>query len=232
MYILGDIHGELFSLVKFWSNPDEQFCIQLGDWGFWFSNEETPDENNTIDFIERHLTEKDKFIFTILGNHDCWPRYFNLPTVKKCSAKCWQIRPHIYAVQKGEILMIEEKRCLCIGGADSIDKDWRLTYEREHNEKIWWKEETIGEDAIENAEKNLSKFNGKVDYVFTHSSPGFAVQKLFTNPTISSSERRLDDLFGNIQFNCWYCGHLHTSQVLNKHEKELRILGINEVHII
>lgn len=228
MYILSDIHGELKPLMDFLYS-DERFCIQLGDWGLWFSNEENALEESDLDLIEKIAASRDKFIFTILGNHECWPRYMALPTVKVKGAKCWKIRSHIFAVQKGEILSIEGKNCLCVGGADSIDKDWRLQYEKEKEQKIWWKEEEIGEEDIENAKQNLSKLNGKVDFVFTHTPPAFLVSKLFTQPNLSNSEIRLDAILNECDFGCWYCGHLHTTASYKKYGKEIRVLCINEV---
>lgn len=235
MYILSDIHGELVPIKNFISST-EKYCLQLGDFGFIFDEKETRSESYTLDAMNSELERTDKIIFTILGNHECWPRYFAMDIVTIFKARCWKIRSNIYAVCPGEILNIEGKTFLCVGGADSHDKNWRLDYKRMNKVAIWWKEEAISYEDMANAANNLEKYKSKVDYVCSHTPPRHMCNKIYMDWTRSEdetiSEDYLDCLLEYAEFKVWYCGHVHRHYNLSFFDSELIALNIDEVVII
>lgn len=231
MYLLGDIHGYSGEIINF-VNSKEKYCIQLGDFGFIFSEIISGDERLKIDLIQEYLAKKDKILFTILGNHDCWPYYYNLDVVYMFGAKCWKVTDNIYAIIPGEIIEIENKTFLCIGGANSMDIEWRLRYKKDNGIDIWWEEEEISESDIENAMRNLEKVNYTVDYVCTHCEPETFCYKYFDNHISSASEKRLDKILDIVNFNKWFGGHIHMSCDMEICGKKITTLGIDEKIIV
>jgi Icc-related predicted phosphoesterase len=236
MLILSDIHADTNSIML-WAKSNwmaglhnEKYCIQLGDFGFWFSNQTDASEERVLDYLEKVLEDNDKYLFTILGNHDCWPRYLALETCEDFGFKTWKLRERIHAIQPGEIVSLEGKTFLCIGGADSHDKEWRAEYEKLNGEAIWWEEETITNDDIVNALKNLHLRNCKVDYVLTHCPPETFVWKaeLYPNPIIANSEKQLEKILNVVKFKHWYCGHVHMSANVTAGKKEITSLKIDD----
>ena len=237
MLILQDIHAETDMILN-WAHPSdwlkfsqEKYCIQLGDFGFWFSNKIDEIEENILDYINGVLKENGKVLFTILGNHDCWPRYLKLETCNDWDFKTWKLRDCIYAIQPGEIVQLEEKTFLCIGGADSHDKEWRAEYEKLNVEAIWWAEETISDTDIETAKKNLEARDFKVDYVLTHCPPATFIAKsnLYPNPIYANSEKKLDEILEIATFKEWLCGHVHQSCEIETGGKKITSLKIDEI---
>lgn len=226
MYLLGDIHGESAALYRWVFLGSEPYCIQLGDFGFIFEEKESSSENKILDMLETDLKDMGKTLFTILGNHECWPRYMEMETVEIFGAKCWKVRPHIYAIQKGEVITIEGKSYLCIGGANSSDVDWRIKYKHTYGINIWWPEEQIEVEDIDNALYNCP--NKKVDYVLTHTPPGNVIYKIFNSTYFSESELQLDKIYCDFDFTHWYCAHLHLHDESSYFGKNCTVLDIDE----
>lgn len=237
MLILSDIHADTTMLFD-WAHPSdffkfsqEKYCIQLGDFGFWFSNKTNEVEETSLDYINGVLKENGKVLFTILGNHDCWPRYLKLETCNDWDFKTWKLRDCIYAIQPGEVVQLEGKTFLCIGGADSHDKEWRAEYEKLNGEAIWWAEETISDTDIETAKKSLEARDFKVDYVLTHCPPATFIAKanLYPNPIYANSEKKLDEILEIATFKEWLCGHVHKSCEIETGGKKITSLRIDGI---
>lgn len=231
MLILSDIHGDMNAVSTWATLVDEKYCIQLGDFGMWFSETTNTDEEFCLNYIEEMCKATDKYLFSILGNHDCWPRYLKLETSSDWDFKTWKLRDHIYIIQPGEIVNLEGKTFLCIGGADSLDKEWRAEYEKTNGVKIWWTEEAITAADITNAKINLAKYGNKVDYILTHCEPATFIYKcnLFRTPYATESERKLDELLSFVDFKVWYGAHVHTSCEVETGGKKIVTLKIDEV---
>ncbi len=65
----------------------------------------------------------------------------------------------------GEIYQINGRKIFTMGGVLSIDKEWRTP------DKSWWTKEVINQNDMENAWKNLAKYENSVDIVITHTCP-------------------------------------------------------------
>lgn len=232
MYILSDIHGEPGPIGNWLKNSKEKYCIQLGDFGFIFSVSPSLSEEAMLDQFSEKLIKKDRYLFTVLGNHENWPRIMAMEQVECMGAKCWKIRDRIYAVQPGEILNLEGKTILCIGGADSHDKDWRRVFEIQYGFPIWWAEEAITEGDISRARYNLEKYNFCVDYICTHCPPYTVSCKLFEYAKQYKSELLLDKILEQVEFSDWFCGHVHENFWATCGGKDISILGINEYVVV
>lgn len=224
--LIGDIHGEVRSLIRF-INSNEKYCIQLGDFGLIFDN--TEDEKYVLDYLEDLLSQKDKYIFTILGNHENYDFYDKLPESFFMGTKVKKYTNHIMAVCRGEILTLDGKSFLCLGGADSHDKEWRMEYEKINQKKIWWEQEIISEEDIQNAYDNLEWTSGKVDFILSHTPPACFCYQLYKDGVFSKSELLLEQLLNVAEFDTWYCGHVHTSACKSIGESAIVSLNIDEM---
>ena len=113
---------------------------------------------------------------------------------------------HIRWLKRGTVKIFENKKCLFIGGAESLDKDRRI----EH--LSWWKEESIAEEDIKSIEKD------NYDYVFTHCAPRSTLDEylylladfIFDQDAIShNSEDKLELIKNSVTFDQWWFGHYH-----------------------
>lgn len=199
----GDIHGEWRKLVF---NLTERYKIKnasvfiLGDIGMGFDNSYKYDFQR----ISKKLEKNDITLYSIRGNHDD-PRYFNGDLKVNTY-------PRIKFLKDYEVIEVEGVRILPIGGAISIDKDWRLEEERSSKKKIYWEDEDIIRE---------SKFDINVDVVISHESPlsfdPILIRDKDLNEnlykSILNSRKYLDTVLLNISDNCkrWYFGHYHRS---------------------
>lgn len=237
MILLSDIHGNSYMIKLLCSDSiyeNEKYILQLGDFGFIFDEQESEEENISLNYINRLLENNNKTLFTILGNHECWSRYLDMVTCFDWDFKTWKIRDSIYVIQPGEIVNLEGKTILCVGGADSIDKSWRLQYAQKYKEKIWWFEETISDNDMYNAYHNLEKYDNKVDYICTHCEPYtfMAKSQIVSNPLPTRSEMLLDGLLSVVEFKKWYGGHVHATCEIETGGKIIKSLGIDVIERI
>ena len=199
IYITGDTHGDidyqkLLSLKK--KNVSyEDYLIICGDAGICWS----------IESFQYHLDLYNDIGCTIIfidGNHENFEMLNNLPVVEYCGALMHQVDKHIFHVMRGEIMILENKSFLCLGGAVSIDKMYRTPY------VSWWPEEEITYHDIDNALSNLQKVNYKVDYVITHCVDTPTVIKAFSfRRDICTDQLNFIDKV--VEYRHWYFGHYH-----------------------
>ena len=215
-------------------DQDKNFMIILGDFGLvWNDKGETPEEKSNLDILNNRS-------FTTLfidGNHDCHSRLREYPTGIWHGGKVHFIRPHVIHLMRGQVYEIEGKTFFAFGGASSHDiqdgildpndfvdyDDFRRTYrEWNHQHKLfrvkgisWWPEELPSEEEMEEGLKNLSLHNNSVDYILTH-SPYTSLLKqmdggsgLYKNDILTDYLQKIKQ---NVDYNCWFCGHMHVNQ--------------------
>lgn len=142
--------------------------MQLGDFGMW---EHEREGERFLHKVSTHLVKNDLELFWIDGNHDnhplLWEKY---PPVEDEFGFC-PIRPNLWYVPRGTVWEWGEVRCLGLGGAWSIDSQWRLQAEKSRNAPgtLWWPTEMIREQDVADAIRNLDGLT--VDIMFTHDCP-------------------------------------------------------------
>ncbi len=95
----------------------------------------------------------------------------------------------IYRLMRGQIFNLEGISVLSMGGALSKDRSEAGKY------WVWWPEQEISDTDIREAEGNLMRIGGKVEYVFSSSHP-FSWGE--------GGDQKLDRLLGKIKYNGWY----------------------------
>ena len=135
--------------------------IILGDAGInYYLNQEDV-------FLKNVLKRFNMKLFCIRGNYEERPE--NISTYKEADMFGGKIFmedkfPHLIFAKDGEIYNIDNKKILVIGGAYSVDKNYRL-----ENGLPWFKDEQLSK---EEKEKILEKVKGQhFDIVLSHTCP-------------------------------------------------------------
>lgn len=206
---------EYIALHQFHQNFDT--LMICGDFGYTFRGDE--DEDKFLDYIEK---EANFDIIFVDGNHENFPKIYSYPIEQWNNGKVHRIRNNIRHLMRGEIYTINSKTFFVFGGGYSIDKERRLDYEKVYGRKIWWEEEFPTKQEIDNAYKNLEKYNWKVNYIITHSAPTnvlpmvseFFISSLKADIDIVNST--LEDIRQRTDFDHWYFGHYHGNKEFDK----------------
>lgn len=210
-FCVGDLHGSIDfqKLIDFQEKfgnqiTKEDYLIIAGDFGVIWEKEPDAEEKILLDWL-------DMAPWTTLfidGNHENHPRLNSFPETAICGARAHQISKTVYHIIRGEVLEIEDLTILCIGGADSHDKQLRTEGES------WWPEERITEEDIQNARDNLIKHNFEVDFVISHSLPQLMLSRFFPHMKPTHSTHLLDDVFLNLEIRkAWISGHYHEDMI-------------------
>lgn len=189
VYVIGDLHGEfgdLLCMLKRYGISDAAIIV-AGDCGFGFSSEEG--ERCAMQKLRKYCEKSGVSLYFVRGNHDD-PSYFS---GKKFDTEVFRTMPDYSVVTvKGEDGS-DRFGILCVGGATSIDRSWRISgyqqrlleYMRYHggNEQEalanvrrgYWEDEAPVYD--ENALEEILGSGVRIDYVVTHTCPSFCEPK-------------------------------------------------------
>lgn len=222
LFATGDIHGSIDfeKLVDFASQfgdhlTKEDYLMICGDFGIIWTDTQDSEEK----FL---LTWLDKCPWTTLfidGNHENHPRLATFPEVEILGGRAHQISDSVYHIMRGEIIEFENLKLLCIGGADSHDKHFRKEGES------WWSQERITEEDVENARKNLARYDNTVDFVISHSLPRAIQFKIFPYMKPTRSSYMLEQIYYDIDINkAWLSGHYHEDMARQEEGVSFRLI--------
>lgn len=211
--ITGDTHRDFSRFYKL-KKDSNNMLIVLGDVGInYYLNEE--DKN-----YKEYLKKLKLKLFCVRGNHEERPE--NISTYKEVEMFGGKVfiedeYPNLIFAKDGETYNIDGKKILVIGGAYSVDKQYRLL----HGYK-WFKEEQLTKEEMDTI---LAKVKGKhFDIVLTHTCPykyeprEVFMQGLDQSKVDKSMEHFLDEIEEKISYDKWYCGHYHTEKQVDKLE--------------
>ena len=208
--VTGDTHGNIdFNKIKLLSDKKiltmNDYLIIAGDFGaIW--------DKNTLD---SDLSIYENLNFNILfvdGNHENYDLLYSYPTIEMFGAKMHKISDCIYHVLRGEIMSIDNKTFLCIGGAFSSDRRYRRLG------STYWMEEDITDEDIENAKRNLAKVNYEVDYVLTHCVDTLTTMR-YLDFRVSNSTEKLLFIDEKVNYKHWYFGHHHIDKMIDDRKR-------------
>lgn len=208
-YLTGDTHGDFKRIADFCdkhnTTKEDVMCI-LGDAGI----------NHYLSQIDHFLKEflKDLPItlFCIHGNHEERPQ--NIPSYDEME---WnngivyyeEDYPNILFARDGEIFNINGKTILVIGGAYSVDKEYRLM-----NNFMWFEDEQPNEEIKQYVKEQIKK-QEHFDIVLSHTCPIMTqpthmfLQCIDQSKVDKSTELFLQEIADKIDFDNWYFGHFH-----------------------
>ena len=208
-YITGDTHGNFnridYFCQRFETSKEDILCI-LGDAGINYYL------NKKDYMLKQVLQDMPITFFCIHGNHE--ERPFNISTyiTKKWNGGIVYYEeefPNILFAKDGEIYNINGKSILVIGGAYSVDKEYRLL-----KGWSWFKDEQPNKEIVKYIEKQITK-QRYFDIVLTHTCPIKTEPRHMFLPFIDQSkvdkttELLLQRIADWITFDNWYFGHFH-----------------------
>ena len=164
LIVCGDLHGE-FNLLRFIIKSNEfkdSVIVIAGDCGFGF--EKLAYYMNIYNKMKKLLEERNILVLFVRGNHDD-PAYFNNKMINF---------EYFKTIPDYEVLSFSDGfNVLCVGGATSIDRKWRIHKQEDAiYRKLYWEDES---PVYNNGALDTIKANGiNVDMVIAHSSPKFA----------------------------------------------------------
>ena len=223
IHITGDVHGtiDIQKLYKFNTNPfltRDDYLIVCGDIGVCFR----PDE------LEYMIELYSQFRYTVLfvdGNHENFDLLETFETEEWNGGLIRKISDNIFHLLRGQVFTIENKTIFTFGGAESVDKAFRVPY------ISWWPQENFSKSDFDIAYNNLEAHNFKVDYIITHCGDTQMFDKIFKGlrKFKTTDHNQIAQLTKQIKFKHWYFGHYHTDVTIkNKTCLYQKILQIGE----
>ena len=217
LVISGDVHGDFNQLVF-------KLCVQYrmrdtllivaGDCGFGFEKRESYE--NMVKRNGKRMNEANNWIVFVRDNHDN-PAYFDGRTFK---------HKRFIAVPDYAIIQACSHTILCVGGAISIDRQYRMDAWKGKR-----KYSTTGEVSIDDSAKNVywrneaplydekkmeaicSQFT--IDTVVTHTAPSFC--ELFTKGNLHHWIQNDDTLLDDVEAERAAMDKLHEQLVRDHH---------------
>ena len=213
IYITGDKHGDLRSLVEFSQQNNlnkDDIIIILGDAGINYLP-----NNDLRCFLAKEFYNKNITCTLILvhGNHEDNPEYMQDMLEKEWRGGTVFYEeefPNILYLKDGEIYELNGKKVIALGGAYSVDKGYRLT----HGWR-WFANEQMTPEVRQRCEDNLEKVDWEVDVVLSHTVPISAEPVEFFLPGIDQSkvdkttEIWLEKIKNKLTYKKWLAGHYH-----------------------
>lgn len=204
----GDTHGNLAHLrylIEVAAGQRTPILFVLGDFGYWEHQQEGQiflDKLNTI--AEQH----DVTVYFLDGNHD--NRAFLLAHhVTQDAEGFTNVRSQIRYADRGHRWIWGKTRFIALGGAYSVDKDYRLMLERKRRKPgtLWFP----GEEMTDREMLDILRNDSPVDIMLAHDKPSKASpqwnRKEF--PECLPNQQRLQAAVDTLRPKLYLHGHLH-----------------------
>lgn len=195
--IAGDVHANFDALQAVISHTGVQMVLQVGDFGYWpkHSLHRLPSAGfRTMqgELVSVHFCD---------GNHEDHPALRRLVKTGQT-----EIAPGAHYQPRGSIIQLPDGRSvLFAGGADSVDKEFRI------KGKSWFPSELLKKSEVR-------KFpDVSVDIVISHAAPAcvplpaMLVDGKYTDPTRDA----LEVLWLRYRPKLWFFGHYHEACTTN-----------------
>jgi predicted phosphodiesterase len=239
---LGDLHGNFSLIHQYVKNYDikDAHIIQVGDFGVGFALLDK--ERRALGMFHDLFVKNNVIVWAIRGNHDFKPYFDNDPFGFS----------NIRLVPDYTVLELEGKNILCVGGAVSVDREWRYTGAQRRGEfnvvpgQSWWKDEVF---VLE--KEKVVDLKG-INIVVTHTCPSYCppdntfgfgsfVEGIIRDTgdvglktDLNVERQAMNDLFHYLKINGnnidnHYYGHFHKSEVQNYDGIVHRMLGVGEL---
>jgi hypothetical protein len=216
LFITGDTHGSVDaarlsckSYPGFKETTREDILAIAGDFGFWFDN--TKESLWWRNWIKIHKC----IIVFVDGNHE------NFPLMEAESSDAVfgggvasQLADNIFWLRRGRVYNLNGYKTFTFGGAESVDKDWRI------EGVSWWREELPGMGDFNRGWENLEAHNWEVDLVLTHTAPTRVMEALYNGTGLYARTNyarkyndptgvMLQEFYEKLKFQSWWFGHHH-----------------------
>lgn len=217
IWITGDTHGRFERVYKFCSEhrtTTDDILIILGDAGinYYLSKRDRK--------LKEVLSRLGITLFCIHGNHEERPYMIDSYIEKEWHGGvvyCEEEFPNLLFAKDGEIYDFNGRKAVVIGGAYSVDKEWRLS-----QGYSWYPTEQPTDEIKRDVERGLDSVGWKTDIVLSHTAPlKYEPTEVFL-PMIDqskvdkSTEEWLDTIEDRLDYKHWYLGHYHCSKKIDR----------------
>lgn len=225
LVMAGDTHGDIRNVRHKIDKAKEhgsQRVLILGDVGIWWGYEGV----KFIDDVNDYARANNIQVFGIGGNHECWELWNHLVAgayEAGATSKGWAyIRTNFLLAPKVHDFVWSNKQFVVAGGAVSIDKDYRLEYERKKGQKIWSPNEQLTDAEVDGLLDSRFGNGAMVDYLLTHDCSNMTPWKNRLKPDMESQihRQRMDRILRGIKPRKHFHGHMH-----ERYEWENRVGG-------
>lgn len=168
--LVGDVHGYIDQLERALHRAvahDVKVVVQLGDFGIW------PGQSGAqfLQQTNRLLEELDLTLLFVDGNHEDFDQIAAQPIDPETGLR--PFGPRLFHMPRGWRSQWQGKTVAALGGAHSVDRQWRL---QNAPETHWEAEHVTEEEAADFAAA------GPVDILFMHDSPEGAPNEVVDDP--------------------------------------------------
>ena len=217
VYITGDTHGDFRRIGDFcfsMGTKRDDVMIVLGDAGLNYFGDERDTARKT------GVSRTRMTYLMIHGNHEMRPETLDgYRLIQWNGGMVYQEErfPNLLFAKDGEIYRLGGKDVLAIGGAYSVDKEYRLRMGYR-----WFPDEQPSDAIKEYVGQQLNRVGWKVDVVLSHTCPRKYEPVEHFMPGIDqskvdkSTENWLNEIEDRLDYKEWYCGHWHINKKIDK----------------
>ena len=188
--IVGDIHGEFSKLNSFMNKYKEiDILIQAGDNAYYWSEV----------IGEKEIKPKQTKVYLVPGNHENFN--FIEERVGRHGKVPVEIEPNIFYCPIGSTIDINDTVIMFIGGADSIDKRYRVP------NLSWWAQEVLTDEDYDYIVSSVEK----VDIIVSHTCPNYfdVKERVYQDEGYDPTRYILDKIHDKYKPAYWFFGHWH-----------------------
>jgi hypothetical protein len=219
--VIGDTHGNTRSILPKIELAGElgiQKILQVGDFGLW---DHFFDGVVYLDAIQTAAEDNNLTVHAIGGNHENWDHWNwyveNLPT----SHRWAMLRSRIAIAPRFHWWKWDNKYFTGIGGAVSVDREWRLQKEADSHDgpkgryakgtgarTLYWPNEQFTDEDVH----KVRMHDRPTDYLITHdcsnNTPWY--RRLKADADSQEHRRRIDEVLKMTKPKLHFHGHMHT----------------------
>ena len=226
-YFCGDTHGEFYFLnqsLRTATNKDNYFVC--GDFGYW---DRSTFREGTGFYHDKIKNPNEAKIYFCDGNHEQHEWLKDLEKERGCEYPV-EIMENLFFCPRGSSLeLIDGRRVLFAGGADSIDKQWR-------EEGINW----FPQETMKYSDYARIDFTKKYDIVVSHTCPLNCMthmRELYKGVSLKTydfTSDLLQSIFDRVRPTKWYFGHWHLYDVFDVEGCQFTVVNMSgrSKHII
>ena len=217
VYLTGDTHGRFERIACFcrdYRTTREDVLMILGDAGVNYYI------NHRDEKLKQYIATMPITLLCIHGNQEARPTAaLGYEPVERFGGTVMAQReyPNLLFALDGVVYELCGRSCIAIGGAYSIDKQYRIL-----RGAAWWPDEQPDEEIKRRVESALARRGWHVDVVLSHTTPlsyepTEAFLPFIDQSTVdTSTEQWLDEIERKLHYTRWYAGHFHTAKTVDK----------------
>lgn len=196
--VLGDLHNNydwfVVRVLPYALKHKVDKIMQVGDCGLIWGSV------GALDRVSKALVAADLDMHFLPGNHEDHDYLEELCIDADLSPEGhFRLAPRV--LYTGRVCAWEwaGRRCAAVGGATSIDREWRVPGES------WWPQEALTAEEAE-----VAKTIGTVEILFTHDAPTQNPFSLRVDHDSLAHRQLVTDVARVLRPRNWYHGHYHT----------------------